>query len=100
MKPFTCFKSFLEKGSLKKHLRTFQPPMTTNSNGKATTYQGYHEHSTEKPFTCKKCSKSFSENGSLKRHLRTHSSEKPFTCKECSKSFSETISLKTHLRTC
>ena len=74
-----CEKSFTQKASLNRHIKSV------------------HENS--KPHKCDICELSFSEKGTLKRHIQSvHLNSKPHKCDICEQSFTQKGHLKKHIQ--
>ena len=74
-----CKKSFVDKSTLKKHVKTV--------------------HVNLKNFKCDECDKSFGQNWILQQHIAiVHRNEKEFKCDHCEKAFGQNGHLKIHMR--
>lgn len=80
VRPFqchVCFKSFVQKQTLKTHMIVHLPV---------------------KPFKCKVCGKSFNRMYNLLGHMHLHAGSKPFKCSYCSSRFNLKGNLSRHMK--
>ena len=73
-----CGKSFCDKSSVNKHVRSV--------------------HMNYKPFKCSQCDLTFSERKTMREHMRVHTGERPFLCAYCPKTFKRVAELNHHIR--
>ncbi|XP_070401791.1 zinc finger protein OZF-like isoform X1 [Nothobranchius furzeri] len=102
-----CGKQFLNKSSLKKHVRVTGHSAIRSSDCLANEkYVKVKQHldpcrkvqKQSKSFICDDCGKRFGRKSHLTEHMTVHTGQKPFACEICEHRFSRKTSLKLHMR--
>ncbi|XP_070398488.1 zinc finger protein 91 [Nothobranchius furzeri] len=101
-----CGEQFLNKWSLRKHLRVTSHSALRSSGcfvNKKCVRVKKHIHTCEKvqtelkPFNCDNCGKICSTKSNLNRHMMVHIRPKPFACDLCGQRFSQKRILNCHM---
>ncbi|XP_063607205.1 zinc finger protein 888-like [Penaeus indicus] len=116
---YVCQKSFADRNSLKRHMRTHtrvNSNLSTAPEGSGSftikslkcfychvespdiqaLAKHFDDHQKDGLIICYFCQRSFGDKTGLKRHMRTHTGEKPYQCKICGKRFSLPGNFKKH----
>lgn len=102
-----CFRSFLLRHLLRKHIRNHYEPTVFPCNLCSSTFNNrdtlrYHlkKHFNKKDHLCTVCGKTFYMAGHLTDHMYRHSGFKKFCCNICNKGFTTSTSLNKHTVRC
>ena len=99
-----CQKTFTNKHSLSRHLRTHEGTRTHKCSKCARSFydqpsylRHVRSHNGDKKHKCEQCSMAFNKRSALEVHKRTHTGERPFVCEHCGKGFSISGNLHRHV---
>lgn len=96
-----CWKTFDEKGTLNRHMRTHRnecPHCLQVFSTRSNLRRHIRIHTGERPYKCSYCPMAFTDHSDAQKHIRSHTGERPFKCPHCPMDFMQKPHLNNHIK--